>query len=49
MMGCHFEEKDVKGKMIVYSRIKTEENGKEHYKCLGSGDLSLISMKLKPG
>jgi len=49
MLGCDFGEvKDKKGKMIVYVKVKSEDN-QEEYKYMGSGDLTLISMKLKPG
>lgn len=34
--------------MIVYVKVKSEEK-QEQFKYMGSGDLTLISMKLKPG
>jgi hypothetical protein len=34
--------------MIVYVKVKSEER-QEQYRYMGSGDLTLISMKLKPG
>jgi hypothetical protein len=52
VMGCDCgpsSAKELVGKMIVYVKVQTEELNQEHYKYLGSGDVSLISMKLKPG
>ena len=52
ILGCEFagqKTREMGGKMMVYLKLKGEASGQESYRYLGSGDLSLISMKLRPG